>query len=80
MEGETYYPPTAEEQAERARLPRQLLLDSIQVSRESIGTFTKLLEGETPNRELIEETIFMEQDNIRQEFDKLRELVRGEHE
>lgn len=78
MEGETYYPPTAEEQEARARIPRDLVLESIQVSRESIGVFTKLLEGETPNRELIEETIFMEQDNIREQFEKLKEVVRGE--
>ena len=73
MEGETYIPLTPEEMTERINIPKYLMLDSIQVSRESIGVFTKIVSSMPPLEEQSRELIFAEQDNIRKEFEALKE-------
>ena len=73
MEGETYIPPTAQEQEERRNIPKYLMLESIQVSREGIGIFTKLITSMPELEEQSRELIFAEQDNIRKEFNDLKE-------
>ena len=73
MEGETYIPPTAEEQEERRNIPKYLMLESIQVSRKGIGIFTKLIDSMPPLEEQARELIFTEQDNIRKQFNDLKE-------
>ena len=73
MEGETYIPPTAQEQEERRNIPKYLMLESIQVSREGIGIFTKLITSMPELEEQSRELIFAEQDNIRKEFEALKE-------
>lgn len=73
MEGETYIPLTPEEQTERINIPKYLMLDSIQVSRESIGVFTKIVTSMPPLEEQARELIYAEQDNIRKQFNDLKE-------
>lgn len=73
MEGETYIPLTPEEQTERINIPKYLMLDSIQVSRESIGVFTKIVSSMPPLEEQARELIYAEQDNIRKQFNDLKE-------
>lgn len=73
MEGETYIPLTPEEMTERINIPKYLMLDSIQVSRESIGVFTKIVSSMPPLEEQARELIFAEQDNIRKQFNDLKE-------
>lgn len=80
MEGETYYPPTPEEQEERRTMPKLLILDSIEVSRNGIRVFTKLIDTMPPLEEQARELIFSEQDNIKKEFDALKEWYRNEQE
>ena len=72
MQGE-YIPLSAEEQIERANIPKYLMLDSIQVSRESIGVFTKIVSSMPPLEEQARELIYAEQDNIRKQFNDLKE-------
>lgn len=73
MEGETYIPLTPEEMTERINIPKYLMLDSIQVSRESIGVFTKIVNSMPPLEEQARELIYAEQDNIRKQFNDLKE-------
>jgi len=73
MEGETYIPLTPEEMTERINIPKYLMLDSIQVSRESIGVFTKIVSSMPPLEEQARELIYAEQDNIREQFNNLKE-------
>jgi hypothetical protein len=73
MEGETYIPLTPEEMTERINIPKYLMLDSIQVSRESIGVFTKIVSSMPPLEEQARELIYAEQDNIRKQFNDLKE-------
>ena len=80
MEGETYTPPTAQEQEERRNIPKYLMLESIQVSREGIGIFTKLITSMPELEEQSRELIFAEQDNIRKEFEALKEWYKNEQE
>lgn len=80
MEGETYTPPTAEEQEERRTMPKILMLDSIEVSRNGIRIFTKLISSMPPLEEQARTLIFSEQDNIRKEFDALKEWYKNEQE
>lgn len=72
MQGE-YIPLSAEEQIERANIQKYLMLDSIQISRESIGVFTKIIVTMPPLEEEAREIIYAEQDNIRKQFNELKE-------
>lgn len=63
-------------QKERQHLKRSVILDSIEVSRESIKVFTKLIDSMPSLADDATELIFLEQSNITKDFEDLVSLIK----